>query len=149
MYANVCDSRRNIHPWPAHSQGPDVAIRKIPAARREGRGCLGGGGGKGQHSWFPGLSSPLLLPLLCFYLSSGFCAFPEFSVGRREVLGPSALPRSLSSLWFLREPTRFLSHPGSISGASHWRCTPPSPPSSRCRLGLPRLVCKAGVVGGW
>lgn len=45
MYANVCDSRRNIHPWPAHSRCLDMAVRKIPTAHREGPGCLGGGGG--------------------------------------------------------------------------------------------------------
>lgn len=43
MYANVCVSRRNIHLWPPDSQCPDVAIRRIPAAYREGPGCLGGG----------------------------------------------------------------------------------------------------------
>lgn len=47
MYANVCDSHRNIHLWPPHSRCPDVAIRKIFAECREGPGCLDGGGGGG------------------------------------------------------------------------------------------------------
>lgn len=87
--------------------------------------------------------------LCCLFLSSAFCAFQEFHVGRRETLGLCyAPPCSPSSLQFLQEPICSLSHPGSISVASHWRCTAPSLPSSRCLLGSPSLVCNAGMVGG-
>ena len=131
MYANVCDSRRNIHPWPPHSQCPDVTIRQCSekAQAALGRGAV------------------LLLTWAGILLAPFFwvCAF---QVGRREALGPLCSSVSSSSLWFLQEPVCFLSHPSSISGASHWRCTPPSLPSSRCLLAWSSQSCVQVRDGG-
>lgn len=51
-------------------------------------------------------------------------------------------------LWFLPEPICFLSRLGSISGASHWRCTPHSLPSSRCLLAWSSQSCVQVRDGG-
>lgn len=141
MYANVCDSRRNIHPWPPHSQCPDVAIRQCS---EKAQAALGRGGG-GWSCWGGGLYCCLPGLVSCLHLSSG--SVPSRWEEERP-WAPLCSSVSSSSLWFLQEPVCFLSHPSSISGASHWRCTPPSLPSSRCLLAWSSQSCVQVRDGG-
>lgn len=111
---------------------------------RENPDCLGGGGGiwGGQCCCSPGL---------CCCLHFLLASVPSESSMWEEERPWAPLYASMATVLPLvpPEPICSLSHSGSISGASHWRCTPRSLPSSRCLLGPPSLVCKAGMVGGW
>ena len=147
MYANVCDSHRNIHPWPPRSQCPDVAIRqcseKAHAALGRGGGCreVGSGGDVGEGGSIA--AYPGWYPACTFLLGSVPSVWEE-----ERPWAPLCSSVSASSLWFLQEPICFLSHPSSISGASHWRCTPPSLPSSRCLLAWSFQSCVQVRDGG-
>lgn len=111
------------------------------AVCRGGPGCLGGDGGP----WGGGSAAASLggAPACTFLLGSVPPVWQE-----ERPWAPLCSSISLSSLWFLQEPVCFLSHPGSISGASHWRCTPPSLPSSRCLLAWSSQSCVQVRDGG-
>ena len=148
MYANVCDSRRNKHPWPPHSQCPDVAIRqcseKAQAALGRGRGCRGVGGGGDV-----GEGAVLLLT------RAGILLAPFFWVlclpcGKKRGLGPLSAPpshrppsgSSRSPFASSPIPALFLEH--LIGDARPPLCQAPG----ACLLGPPSLVCKSEMVGG-
>ena len=132
-----------------------ASSQSVPRCRhqavfREGPGCLGEGqrvqgGGRWWRCWGGGsiAAYPGWYPACTFLLGSVPSVWEE-----ERPWAPLCSSVSSSSLWFLQEPVCFLSHPSSISGASHWRCTPPSLPSSRCLLAWTSQSCVQVRDGG-
>lgn len=135
-----------MHPWPAQSQCPDVAIRKIPAAWREGRAALvvvvvvvgEGGSASGSLGCAPASTFPL---------GSGPSESSTWEEERPWALLCSSTipvpPLAPATAYLLPLPSRLyfwsisLEMYASLSTKLQVLLSPPSP------------ACKAGVVGGW